>query len=110
MRAAFGGFRITMPAVLILFAGLSSLAHAEQVLLLSTGNSAEDSAIQSTLQARGDSVTIGPQFFQLDGTTNLSSYQAVFLVPNFDSAHLILASGEQKSASRSSRVGPRRKD
>jgi hypothetical protein len=40
-------------------------------------------------------VTIGPQFFQLDGTTNLSGYQAVFLVPNFNLAHPMLASGEQ---------------
>jgi hypothetical protein len=48
MRASFGGYRTTMPAALILLAGLSSPAPV-QVLLLSTGNSAEDSAIQSTL-------------------------------------------------------------
>jgi len=43
--------------------------HAANVYILSSGDPTLDSVVQSTLQARGHSATIGVQFSSFDGST-----------------------------------------
>jgi hypothetical protein len=61
-----------------------SKALAEKILLISSGDAANDVEIQSVLQAAGDTVTIGPTYSNFTGT-GLSGYNAVFLNPSYDS-------------------------
>ncbi len=61
-----------------------SAALAEKILLISSGDAANNAEIQSVLQAAGDTVTIGPTYSNFSGT-GLTGYNAVFLNPNYDS-------------------------
>ena len=76
-------FSVGVCMVLALLLGGPGRASAANVLLLSTGAPAEDTAIQSTLQGLGHTVDIGPQYPTFDGS-NLSNYDAVLLVPNYN--------------------------
>jgi hypothetical protein len=53
---------------------------AEQVLILSSGDSSLDALTAATLARHGYSAEIGPQYFQFDGSLNLSGYGAVLLL------------------------------
>jgi hypothetical protein len=59
-------------------------ANPAPVLVLSSGNAAEDAAIESALAAFGHSVDVGPQYINYNGTTNLSGYQSVVLLTNYN--------------------------
>jgi hypothetical protein len=74
MKGRFISRVISLAAAVILLSGVPMQVDAASlnVLLLSTGNAAEDSAVVSLLTARGDSVTVGPQYINFDGTTNLT--------------------------------------
>ncbi len=54
---------------------------ASSVLLLSSGDSSNDAAIQSVLQEQGFAVTIGPTYNKFTGV-GLTGYNAVFLNPS----------------------------
>ncbi len=53
----------------------------EKILLLGSGDTTNESMIQTVLQAQGDSVTIGPSFNAFTGA-GLSGYNVVMLMPN----------------------------
>jgi hypothetical protein len=55
---------------------------ASKILLISSGDTSNDAAIQSVLQSYGDSVTIGPTYNTFTGS-GLSGYDAVFLNPSY---------------------------
>ena len=56
-------------------------ARADNVLLLSTGVTAEDNAVVNLLTADGHTVSVGPQYQSYTGG-DLSGYSAVILLPN----------------------------
>jgi type 1 glutamine amidotransferase len=58
-----------------------SPASASKILLLTGGDSSNDSALQAVLQSQGNTVTIGPTFGNFTGS-DLSGYNAVMLMPN----------------------------
>jgi PEP-CTERM motif len=68
-------------AFLALLAGGLRQARAESVLLLSTGNTTNDSAVVTLLQAEGDTVTVGPVYYNYTGG-GLAGYNAVILLQN----------------------------
>ncbi len=63
---------------------LCGMSHAQagQILLLSTGDVANDSALANVLIARGESVVLGPKYTTFTDATSLSGISAVVLVPN----------------------------
>jgi hypothetical protein len=60
----------------------ASLASAGDVLVFSSGLQVLDDAVVSTLQAGGHAVTLGPQYFDFDGTMNLEPFDALYLQAN----------------------------
>ena len=54
---------------------------AEKILLITGGDSSNDAALKTALQAGGNSVTIGPTLYNFTGA-DLSGYNAVMLSPN----------------------------
>jgi hypothetical protein len=52
------------------------------VLVLSSGNVELDQTVQTLLGRYGNTVTVGPQFIAMDGTTDLSGYDVVYLQAN----------------------------
>src|SRR5215813_1009102 len=78
-RVVFGAATLAL-----LWGGMAAApVRAGMVLLLSTGDTAEDSAVSSVLAARGQSVTVGPQYNAFTGA-GLSGYDAVLLLPNYN--------------------------
>lgn len=67
--------------LLVALALNSSDLRGASVLLISSGDASNDAAVQSTLQAAGDTVTVGPTYNTFTGA-GLSGYNAVFLNPN----------------------------
>lgn len=61
-------------------------SFASSILLLSSGDASNDAAIQSALQAAGDTVTIGPTYNNFTGA-GLAGYNAVFLNPAISSSN-----------------------
>lgn len=70
----------------VAFAFAVSCSHAEAgtVLLLSTGNSTTNNAIESALEGFGHTVDVGPQYVSFDAAAAavLPNYDAVILAPN----------------------------
>ena len=62
-----------------------SSTRGDAVLLIGSGNPANDAVIQSMLRAQGDTVTIGPTYNSFSGG-NLSAYKDVLLVPSGSSS------------------------
>jgi hypothetical protein len=78
-RVVFGAATLAL-----LWGGVAAApVQAGMILLLSTGNAAEDSAVSSLLAARGQSVTVGPDYTTFTGA-GLSAYNAVLLLPNYN--------------------------
>jgi len=78
-RAVFG-----TAALALLWGGMAATpVQAGMILLLSTGNTAEDNLVSSVLTARGQTVTVGPQFTAFTGA-GLSGSDAVLLLPNYN--------------------------
>jgi hypothetical protein len=81
-------------AALALLVGEMSQAKAESVLLLSTGNTTNDNAVVTLLEAHGDTVTIGPDYYNYTGG-GLAGYNAVILLQNSnDDGNNIPTSGQ----------------
>jgi hypothetical protein len=59
-------------------------AYSASVLVLSSGNATEDTAIEYSLETFGHSVDLGPQYINYNGTTNLAGYQSVVLLTNYN--------------------------
>jgi hypothetical protein len=72
-------FLVLASAALVLLVPTNSLA--EKVLLIGSGDAANNASIESILQSQGDTVTVGPAFNAFTGG-NLSGYNAVMLLPN----------------------------
>jgi len=62
----------------------SSSLRADAVLLIGSGDSTNNTMVQSILAAQGDTVTVGPTFNNFTGG-NLSGYSDVLLLPNNNS-------------------------
>jgi hypothetical protein len=78
-RVVFGAATLAL-----LWGGMAAApVRAGMILLLSTGNPAEDSAVSGVLAARGQSVTVGPQYTAFTGA-GLSGFDAVLLLPNYN--------------------------
>ncbi len=54
---------------------------ASKILLITGGDTSNDSALSSVLQSQGNSVTVGPTYTNFTGS-GLSGYNAVVLIPN----------------------------
>ena len=54
---------------------------ASKILLITGGDSSNDSALSSVLQSQGNSVTVGPTYTNFTGS-GLAGYNAVVLIPN----------------------------
>jgi hypothetical protein len=76
MRAA--RLNLTLAALLCLF---PATLRADKVLLIGSGDPANQTYVQSMLQSQGDTVTIGPTFNNFTGA-GLSGYNEVMLLPN----------------------------
>ncbi len=69
--------------VLVSAASLSlATASAQEVLVLSSGNAALDTAVLDVLAANGLNGTIGPQYWEFTGTQNLCGYDCVYMQAN----------------------------
>ncbi len=68
-------------AVVGLLLGLGQ-GNAAMVLMMSTSNATLDALTKSTMESFGHQVDVGPQYINFDGTTDLSPYNAVLLLPN----------------------------
>jgi hypothetical protein len=68
---------------LLMSAGVQP-ANSASVLVLSSGNAAEDTSIEYVLESFGHSVDVGPQYINYNGTTNLAGYQSVVLLTNYN--------------------------
>jgi hypothetical protein len=54
------------------------------ILVLSSGNAAEDAAVVNVLESLGHSADLGPQYISFDGTTSLAGYESVVLLTNYN--------------------------
>lgn len=74
------------PAVgLALFAlGLTSLADAGSIYVMSSGNESHDTTVMASLAAAGHSSVIGVEYWEFDGTVPLTGYDAVFFQSNYN--------------------------
>jgi len=54
---------------------------ASQILLITGGDTSNDSALSSVLESQGNSVTVGPNYTNFTGS-GLAGYNAVVLIPN----------------------------
>ncbi len=70
-------------ALLVCF--VTTPAFGSSILLLTSGDPANDAMLVSTLKAQGDSVTVGPTFSNFTGS-GLSGYNEVMLMPGFSTA------------------------
>ena len=66
--------------IICLLLGLTSLAEAGKVYLLSGADSVQDAAIQSALEGFGHQVTIGVEHQNFDGSQSLGGYDAVIFL------------------------------
>ncbi len=62
--------------------GLAASASASNVLVLSSGNSALDSLVKSSLESRGHTADIGPQFTAFTSAQSLAAYDVVYFQAN----------------------------
>lgn len=69
---------------LLAVAAMAAQAPAAVVLVTSTGNAATDASVESTLEAFGHAVTVGPQYFNLSGAGDFAGYEAVLLLANYN--------------------------
>jgi PEP-CTERM motif len=75
-----GRFFVCLASLSLLAGGLRQ-AKADSVLLLSTSNPAEDTAVVNLLTADGHTVTVGPYYGDFTGGS-LSGYSSVILLQN----------------------------
>ncbi len=62
--------------------GLAASASASNVLVLSSGNSALDALVKSTLESRGHTASIGPQYTAFTSAQSLAEYDVVYFQAN----------------------------
>jgi hypothetical protein len=88
-------FHLTLVFIALISWSPSPL-RASAVLLIGSGDTANNALLQSILTAQGDTVTIGPTFNNFTGGS-LSAYSDVLLVPNGNSMAMgdMPASGQQ---------------
>jgi hypothetical protein len=80
-----------------LAASLTSAASAADVYLLSSLDSATDTAAAAALTSRGHTVTIGVDFTSFDGSVNLAGFETVYLQCNNNWTALAMpAAGQQQ--------------
>ncbi len=71
---------ITALGIISLILGLTTLAEAGKVYLLSGADSGQDTAIKTTLEGFGHQVTIGVEHQDFDGSQSLSGYDVVIFL------------------------------
>jgi hypothetical protein len=76
--------RSSFSIILLLALCSAQPAQCALVLVLSSGNAAEDTAIENSLESFGHSVDLGPQYINFNGTTNLAGYESVVLLTNYN--------------------------
>jgi hypothetical protein len=57
--------------------GLAQPAQSASVLVLSSGNTAEDATIEYAIESFGHAVDLGPQYINFNGTTSLAGYESL---------------------------------
>ena len=62
--------------------GLAASASASNVLVLSSGNAALDALVKSTLESRGHTASIGPQYTAFTSSVSLAGYDVVYFQAN----------------------------
>lgn len=61
---------------------LPCVASARTVMILDTGSAQENALLRNAYNGRGDAVTLGPAFFNFDGSTDLTGVETVLMLPN----------------------------
>jgi hypothetical protein len=90
--------RLTMSAMTLMAAvfAFSTSANAANVYVTASGNVIEDSLVQDTLVANGNSVTVGDAWYQQNGTQSFAGYDVVLLLNNYNwSAGSMSTAGQQ---------------
>ena len=75
---------VAVLTIALLATGSALPAKSASVLVLSSGNAAEDTTIENVLESFGHSVDLGPQYVNYNGTTNLAGYESVILLTNYN--------------------------
>lgn len=71
-------------AASIIFLGVMAQAEAGTILLLSSGDTTQDTTLTSVLQSGGHTVTLGPQYTGFDSSVVLTGFETVFLQVNYN--------------------------
>ena len=74
--------RSRLSCALFASVGLAATASASNVLVLSSGNSALDALVKSTLESKGHAATIGPQYTDFTSAQSLAGYDVVYFQAN----------------------------